>query len=176
MKKAFIIFAASLLLTACQPTPEKAVVVKKDTERMIEQAMTSDESTAEKALKDAVQAPDNFVFNYSSDSLSISSNVQLNLPEVLNVPIFQAEPRDFTLEQALTLVDKLMIDAQELIQNRNALTKAELESLIIQLKQRKTLPEYSSEEDQDTIESAIKYYTELTVSYTHLTLPTILRV
>ena len=123
--------------------------------------MTSGESTAEKALKDAVQAPDNFVFNYSSDSFSISSNVQLNLPEVLNVPIFQAEPRDFTLEQALTLVDKLMIDAQELIQNRNALTKAELESLIIQLKQRKTLPEYSSEEDQDTIESAIKYYTEL---------------
>lgn len=54
-----------------------------------------------------------------------------------------------------------MIDAQELIQNRNALTKAELESLIIQLKQRKTLPEYSSEEDQDAIESAIKYYTEL---------------
>lgn len=161
MKKAFIIFAASLLLTACQPTPEKAVVVKKDTERMIEQAMTSGESTAEKALKDAVQAPDNFVFNYSSDSLSISSNVQLNLPEVPKVSIFQAEPRDFTLEQALTLVDKLMIDAQELIQNRNALTKAELESLIIQLKQRKTLPEYSSEEDQDTIESAIKYYTEL---------------
>ena len=77
-------------VAACQPTPEKAVVVKKDTERMIEQAMTSGESAAEKALKDAVQAPDNFVFNYSSDSLSISSNVQLNLPEVPKVSIFQA--------------------------------------------------------------------------------------
>ena len=140
MKKIIAILLITIIAlgaAACQPTPEKAVVVKKDTERMIEQAMTSDESTAEKALKDAVQAPDTFVFNYSSDSFSISSNVQLNLPEVLNVPIFQAEPRDFTLEQALTLVDKLMIDAQELIQNRNALTKAELESLIIQLKQRK---------------------------------------
>ena len=76
-------------VAACQPTPEKAVVVKKDTERMIEQAMTSDDSTAEKVLKDTVQAPDTFVFNYSSDSFSISSNVQLNLPEVLNVPIFK---------------------------------------------------------------------------------------
>lgn len=164
MKKIIAILLITVMafgVAACQKTPESPIVIGKDYETMIEQAMTSDESTAEKALKDAVQAPDNFVFNYSSDSLSISSNVQLNLPEVLNVPIFQAEPRDFTLEQALTLVDKLMIDAQELIQNRNALTKAELESLIIQLKQRKTLPEYSSEEDQDTIESAIKYYTEL---------------
>ena len=133
--------AVAIGAAACQKTPESPIVIGKDYETMIEQAMTSDESTAEKALKDAVQAPDNFVFNYSSDSLSISSNVQLNLPEVPKVSIFQAEPRDFTLEQALTLVDKLMIDAQEFIQNRNALTKAELESLIIQLKQRKTLPE-----------------------------------
>lgn len=76
MKKLITIFLTLFMListAACQPTPEQAVVVKKDTERMIEQAMTSDESTAEKALKDAVQAPDNFVFNYSSDSLSISS-------------------------------------------------------------------------------------------------------
>ena len=164
MKKIIAILLITIMAfgaAACQKTPESPIVIGKDYETMIEQAMTSDESTAEKVLKDTVQAPDTFVFNYSSDSFSISSNVQLNLPEVLNVPIFQAEPRDFTLEQALTLVDKLMIDAQELIQNRNALTKAELESLIIQLKQRKTLPEYSSEEDQDTIESAIKYYTEL---------------
>ena len=55
--------AVAVGAVACQPTPEQAVVVKKDTERMIEQAMTSDESTAEKAMKDAVQAPDNFVFN-----------------------------------------------------------------------------------------------------------------
>lgn len=74
---------------ACQKTPESPIVIGKDYETMIEQAMTSDESTAEKALKDAVQAPDNFVFNYSSDSLSISSNVQLNLPEVPKVSIFR---------------------------------------------------------------------------------------
>ena len=88
-------YIAILLITvmaigaaACQKTPESPIVIGKDYETMIEQAMTSDESTAEKALKDAVQAPDNFVFNYSSDSLSISSNVQLNLPEVPKVSIF----------------------------------------------------------------------------------------
>lgn len=110
MKKRIAILLITIMAigaAACQKTPESPIVVGKDYEAMIEQAMTSDDSTAEKVLKDTVQAPDTFVFNYSSDSFSISSNVQLNLPEVLNVPIFQAEPRDFTLEQALTLVDKL---------------------------------------------------------------------
>ena len=61
-------YIAILLITvmaigaaACQKTPESPIVIGKDYETMIEQAMTSDESTAEKALKDAVQAPDNFL-------------------------------------------------------------------------------------------------------------------
>lgn len=108
MKKIIAILLITIMAigaAACQKTPESPIVVGKDYEAMIEQAMTSDDSTAEKVLKDTVQAPDTFVFNYSSDSFSISSNVQLNLPEVPKVSIFQAEPRDFTLEQALTLIN-----------------------------------------------------------------------
>ena len=145
----------------CQKTPESPIVVGKDYETMLEQAKAPKENRAEATLKEAVQAPDTFVFDYSSDGFSISSSVQLNLPEVSKAPILQAAPRDFTLEQALMLVDTLLPDPQELIQDRNELTKSELEALIIQLKQRKTLPEYSSQEDQDDIESAIQYYAEL---------------
>ena len=164
MKKVIaILFIAVMTFStaACQKTPESPIVVGKDYETMIEQAKIPNENSAETILKDAVQAPDTFVFDYSGNSLFISSNVQLNLPDVSKAPIFQAAPRDFTLEQALMLVDNLLPDAQELIQDRNELTKSELEARIIQLKQRKTLPEYSSEEDQDDIESAIKYYAEL---------------
>lgn len=45
MKKLITIFLTLFMLlsaAACQPTPEQAVVVKKDTERMIEQAQASD--------------------------------------------------------------------------------------------------------------------------------------
>ena len=34
--------AVAAVVAACQPTPEQAIVVKKDTERMIEQAQASD--------------------------------------------------------------------------------------------------------------------------------------
>ena len=45
MKKLITIFLTLFMLlsaAACQPTPEKLIVVKKDTERMIEQAQASD--------------------------------------------------------------------------------------------------------------------------------------
>lgn len=164
MKRIFVGLLGLLICfggAGCQKTPESPIVVGKDYETMLEQAKAPNENRAEATLKEAVQAPDTFVFDYTSDGFSIASNVQLNLPEVSRTPILQVAPRDFTLEQALMLVDTLLPDPQELIQDRNELTKSELEARIIQLKQRKTLPEYSSQEDQDDIESAIKYYAEL---------------
>ncbi len=59
MKKLITIFLTLFMLlsaAACQKTPEKAVVVKKDTERMIEQAQASD--TDGSSLISALGIPD----------------------------------------------------------------------------------------------------------------------
>lgn len=61
MKKLITIFLTLFMLlsaAACQPTPEQAVVVKKDTERMIEQAQASD--TGGNSLISALGIPDKY--------------------------------------------------------------------------------------------------------------------
>jgi hypothetical protein len=122
------------VLTGCQKTPDSPIVVGKDYEDMLEKAKDSSDSQAGVSIMDSIQAPDTFVYDYSGNNLTISANVGLTIPEVSGVPILRVTPKDFSLDQALLIVDTLFPEAQELIHSRNDLTKSEMEALVIELK------------------------------------------
>ena len=79
-------------VAACQPTPEQAVVVKKDTERMIEQAQASD--TGGNSLISALGIPDKYNVNetYFDGKMLLSGEAPVYLPSVETVPIGADRP------------------------------------------------------------------------------------
>ena len=56
-----ILFCLLFLFSACKPTPEQDIIVKKDAERMIEQAQASD--TDGSSLISALGIPDKYNVN-----------------------------------------------------------------------------------------------------------------
>ncbi len=104
MKKLITIFLTLFMListAACQKTPEKAVVVKKDTERMIEQAQASD--TDGSSLISALGIPDKYNVNetYFEGKMLLSGEAPVYLPSVETVPI--VEVRRPTFRRSLSI-------------------------------------------------------------------------
>ena len=70
---------------ACQPTPEKAVVVKKDTERMIEQAAQPSNGAA----IDEVGIPEG---RYTFSAEGLNGRLRINVDAEIEAPAAQAMP------------------------------------------------------------------------------------
>ena len=110
MKKLITIFLTLFMLlsaAACQPTPEKAVVVGKDTDRLIDKAGEglSDESVAEK-----VNAPLQYEADFvSSDGMTaVSVNAAVDVPEASTAPIIRISTGSISQEQADVLLHELV--------------------------------------------------------------------
>ena len=97
-QKAAIIAAAAivaLLFSGCQPTPAEEYVVKKDTERMLEQAGMTEDGTAVSALgisrgKYIYEATD------TSERLHIKADAKVIVPEVEQLPVARVSKGRFT--------------------------------------------------------------------------------
>ena len=88
MKKLITIFLTLFMLlsaAACQPTPEKAVVVKKDTERMIEQAAQPSNGAA----IDEVGIPEG---RYTFSAEGLNGRLRINVDAEIEAPAAQAMP------------------------------------------------------------------------------------
>ena len=72
-------------VAACQPTPEKAVVVKKDTERMIEQAAQPSNGAA----IDEVGIPEE---RYTFSAEGLNGRLRINVDAEIEAPAAQAMP------------------------------------------------------------------------------------
>lgn len=94
-------------VAACQPTPEKAVVVGKDTDRLIDKASEGlgDESVAEK-----VNAPLQYEADFvSSDGMTaVSANAAVDVPEASTAPIIRISTGSISQEQADVLLHELV--------------------------------------------------------------------
>ena len=99
--------AVAIGVAACQPTPEKAVVVGKDTDRLIDKASEGlgDESVAEK-----VNAPLRYEADFvSSDGMTaVSVNAAVDVPEASTAPIIRISAGSISQEQADVLLHELV--------------------------------------------------------------------
>ncbi len=115
-----------LFLTACQSTPEQPVVMQKDLEQMIEQGMeessgeeSGEESTAtpqpEAGLSYAqlcehFGVPERYTASITQGKLTINCDVQIELPETMQLPMARVESGSFSQEQVYTFWNALVGD------------------------------------------------------------------
>ena len=125
----FTLFA----LTACQPTPEAAVVVRKDTDRMVEQAVGDGESAA-LPLREQLAAPDMINVTAEEDGFTILAHASVILPETDAIPVITVKAGSFSQELTNRLWDLLIGDkAMYKPRTEDDRTKAELEQAIINI-------------------------------------------
>ena len=125
----FTLFA----LTACQPTPEAAVVMQKDTDRMVEQA-TGDGESAALPLREQLAAPDMMNVTAEEDGFTILAHASVILPETDAIPVITVKAGSFSQELTNILWDLLIGDkAMYKPRTEDDRTKAELEQAIINI-------------------------------------------
>jgi hypothetical protein len=120
-------------LTACQPTPEAAVVMQKDTDRMVEQA-TGDGESAALPLREQLAAPDMMNVTAEEDGFTILAHAAVILPETDAIPVITVKAGSFSQELTNRLWDLLIGDkAMYKPRTEGDRTKAELEQAIINI-------------------------------------------
>lgn len=119
---------------ACQPTPEQAIVVKKDTERMIEQAAQPSNGAA----IDEVGIPEG---RYTFSAEGLNGRLRINVDAEIEAPAAQAMPivrveRDGFSQEIVTKVFNYFYAGETAYDasGEHVETKAEIEPLIIDAK------------------------------------------
>ena len=150
MKKAICaaVTLVVLLMTACRPTPQAPVVVKKDAERMVEKAQNDEE---EKTGIDGLGVPKG---RYSAEitgadgKLHIYADAQVKLPNTEVMPIVKASMGLFTQEQTTGIFNLIYPEEKPKLDYGQVETKEVLEQEIIWLKQSFANGEFDSTEEE----------------------------
>ena len=117
------------LLAGCQATPEQPIVVQKDLEQMIQQGMGEDspEQTTQQQTPEQTMAkpqisyaevcehygvPERFQTTITEGSLTINCDVQVQLPDALQMPMTRVQAGRFSQEQVTALFKTLCGDTQ----------------------------------------------------------------
>jgi len=91
------------LLTACQSTPEKPIVVQKDTEQLIKAVQGNADG---KTLAEMVNAPDRFVMNAtdSMGTVTVNADAQIVVPDAMGMTTVRIKKREFTQAEADNII------------------------------------------------------------------------
>lgn len=117
---AIVLLAFSVLLSGCQATPDKPVVIQKDLEQMIEKGMEQSETaspTPETELSYAALyahygVPERFQTTVTEGKLIINCDVKIELPDTTALPMARVEAGRFTQEQVYNIWDALVGDTK----------------------------------------------------------------
>lgn len=138
MKKIIItLLITILLLTACQPTPEEAVVVGKGKEQinnMLDKAVTTPAPSAENDATPApialsYDAPERLEYTLHSELTRAEITVDINAPIILPEnapPIVSVKPKDISYEQVSSLVN--LIKGERPLYHKAYIERVELKS------------------------------------------------
>lgn len=98
-------------MTACQPTPENAVVVGKDLEQMLELAAAAQPVGA---LTDRLDVPESYEASAANTqgSFRMVADAKIVLPDVKSIPIIRVEAQPFEQPVVDTLIDALFDEGQ----------------------------------------------------------------
>lgn len=172
MKKIFAILIAALLtisLFGCQASPDSNVVVGKDNDKMIEQAVSSsgdDPGTTPQngeltyaALCERYGAPERWqtTVTEAGGKMEISADVALSLPDTVNVPLARVTAGRFSQEFVYELFSYLCSDTPMYI-DPEVRTKAQVQADITRVQEE--LAKESNSEIAGASENYLKYLYE----------------
>jgi beta-lactamase regulating signal transducer with metallopeptidase domain len=120
-----LLMAFMCFTTACQPTPEKPIVVdKRDMEKKITEAPSASQTAA---------ASDKLTKNFSQGKMNVTVSAKVAVPGVEKFPVVKTEPAGFTQEQADRIV-KVLMQGKPIYDPPTQQTKAELQKQIVYYK------------------------------------------
>ena len=145
-KKSIIaIFAVALLaLVACQATPEDAIIVGKDTERLIEQAGSNGESNPQEITPDKHYSAE---MTGANGKLRIHVDADIITPDVDSMPVAKVSMGLFTQEQVTGMFNYLFPNEKPKQDFGQVETKADVEKEILWLKQKLANGDYAGSEE-----------------------------
>lgn len=139
MRRLFIVSLAVLLLSGCQPTPEKAAVVQKDSDRLIENAQKNAKESANKGpyrdLSGQYGIPASYQFRMqgANGKLNVKADARTVVPDRDRMPIYRVKAAEFTQEQVDALWSALCGGAEMRIRSGQE-TKDRIRSRIVNIK------------------------------------------
>ena len=158
MKKTIALFITLVffiaMLTACQATPEKPVVIQKDMEQMIEKAQEENESS-EKLT--ALETPERFTVDLinAKENVIVTADAEIFLPDTDKIPTATVNKQVFSQETADKLME-LLLQGQTLydMEGYEQMTKAEIQEKLVKyyaMREGK-IPVNVDGEDSDSVE------------------------
>lgn len=139
MKRKLIAISLALItafsLAACQPTPEQEFVVKKDTERMVEQAAEPDNGSP----MDALNIPEGrYAFSATGLDGRLRINVDANIerPDAQTMPIVRVEKGGFSQELVTEIFNYLFAGKTAYDISNTVQAKGDVEKYLLEVKQR----------------------------------------
>lgn len=113
-----------VFMTACQPTPEKAVVINKNTSNLPNNINSS-------APADQYQAPDKYDDSFKDEKLEVLFDAEVQIPDADRYPLVKVKNAEFSQQQVDNIVTYLM-EGKPLKNLQPQKTKAELEQVYIE--------------------------------------------
>ncbi len=123
-------------LTACQPTPQKAVVAEKDSENLIGEAQKDDTTKGNGiSLSQQYSIPKNYQFEMQSANglLNIKVDAQVVTPDSDRMPIYRVKATEFSQEMVSTFFEALCGETEMWIESEQQ-TKNQIQEQILMLK------------------------------------------
>ncbi len=165
MKRKTIALSLTLITTfslaACQATPGQEFVVRKDTERMVEQAGNEDNGT----LLDSLVIPDGR-YSYESTGadgrLHIKVDASIEAPAHGSMPIFRVSICEFS-QEAVTDIFNYLFPDEKPYDRVTVQTKADIEKILMNMK--KQLADGSYKDNDYTEEEFKTLITEMESRY-----------
>lgn len=137
MRRIFVLFLTVamfiLFVTACQETPEKPAVIRKDLEQMLGNAEKGDtEKSDGRSLSEQYGIPETYKFKFTSEDgkLDIIVDAQVTVPDANAMPIYRVKAADFTQEQVDALWNVFCRD-REMWKSPQQQTKSEIQDSIV---------------------------------------------
>lgn len=151
-----VLLGICLLLTACQPTPEKEIIVQKDTLSIItaDGAVATGGEEGEKRDLSAYSVPERYCYETEDTSgrVHLQVDAEVVMPEGEHMPVARISPRPFTEKDAKKLYEALMSDTVSIAPNGprfKGYWQPALDELIEQKNSGKWDMKYATEEDLD---------------------------
>ena len=129
---------------ACQPTPEQAIVVKKDMERMIDRGTKPQDANAVGRLRERLNVPERLTLNEEAGKLSIVADVPLEVPETSGIPMMYVEAERFSQEQVYTFFNTLCAGKPMYLEHEQ-MDKPQIEQAILDCRAEKAAGRGSGE-------------------------------
>ena len=136
MKKIVIaLLAALLLLTACQPTPEAAVVVQKDFGQLTEKAKLDESHVPDLLLSESLKAPKTLhkALENKQGNVKVYIEADVTVPDAKGLPMIRVGHGSFTRDDIRRFADVLFNGAMPLDPNNKKYTKSMIQESIDQL-------------------------------------------